>query len=184
MKAEDVGKKDADKGKKGPTTAEKTIEEVEEVEVVVDKLAKGRKIIKNRVIASVGLGLIPIPLVDVVGLTGVQLEMLSKLSRLYEIPFRKDVGKSIIASLIGSVLPVSVTPAVMSLLKAVPIIGQTTSVLTMSVLGGATTYAVGKVFVQHFEAGGTFLDFDPEAMRKYFAEQFEQGKKVASEMKK
>ena len=151
--------------------------------VETDKLEESKRIIKNRVIASAGLGLIPMPLVDVVGLTSIQLEMVSKLAKLYDVPFRRDVGKSIIASLVGGVLPVSMVPGTFSLLKAVPLIGWTTGAVTMSVLGGATTYAVGRVFVQHFEAGGNLLNFDPVAMKAYFAEQFAEGKKVASSAK-
>jgi lipoate-protein ligase A len=52
----------------------------------------------------------------------------------------------------------------------------------MSAIGGAATYAIGRVFIQHFESGGTFLDFNPEKVREYFKEQFERGKGVASEL--
>ena len=47
-------------------------------------------------------------------------------------------------------------------------------------VGGATTYAVGKVFIEHFESGGTFLDFDPEKMRDHFQELYEEGKQLAT----
>ena len=29
--------------------------------------------------------------------------------------------------------------------------------------------SVGRVFIQHFASGGTFLDFDPESVRKHFS---------------
>ena len=48
-------------------------------------------------------------------------------------------------------------------------------VLTAPVFTTASTYAVGKVFIQHFEAGGNVLNFDPEAMREHFKDEFEQG---------
>jgi len=32
----------------------------------------------------------------------------------------------------------------------------------MATLGGASTYAIGRVFKQHFEKGGTLEDFDPK----------------------
>lgn len=156
------------------------VEETEEAMVDIDRLAESRRIIKNRVIVSAGLGLVPVPLVDLVGLTTIQLEMLARLTKLYDVPFRKNVGKSLIAGLVGGVLPVSIMPGTFSLLKAVPLIGWATGAATMSILGGAATYAIGKVFVSHFEAGGTLLNFNPEAMKEYFAEQFEEGKKVAS----
>src|ERR1700731_528007 len=52
-------------------------------------------------------GLIPIPLVDIAAVGGVQLQMLRKLSEIYGVPFTENRGKSIIASLAGSLIPAS-----------------------------------------------------------------------------
>ena len=46
------------------------------------------------------------------------------------------------------------------------------------------TYALGKVFIQHFAAGGTFLSFDPEAVRDYFQTQLQEGGRVAEKWRK
>jgi hypothetical protein len=35
----------------------------------------------------------------------------------------------------------------------------------------------------HFESGGTFLDFSPGKVKKYYAEQFEKGKEFVSILK-
>ncbi len=51
-------------------------------------------------------------------------------------------------------------------------------------LSGASTYAIYKVFIQHFESGGTFLDLDPSKVKSYFSEQFTKGKAVAADLKK
>jgi hypothetical protein len=40
---------------------------------------------------------------------------------------------------------------------------------------------LGKVFIQHFESGGTFLTFDPMTVRAHFARLQEEGRKVAAE---
>jgi hypothetical protein len=50
----------------------------------------------------------------------------------------------------------------------------------MPTLAGASTYAVGRVFIQHFECGGTILSFDPEKVRAHFEKEFEEGKKVVA----
>lgn len=141
------------------------------------------KILRNHVLGSMGVGLIPIPLVDLVALTGVQLNMLRKLAKAYNIPFAQDKVKNLLASLIGGGIPVTFSNAVASLIKSVPVIGQTTGAVAMPILAGATTYAVGRVFVQHFASGGTFLNFDPEAVRDYYAAMFKEGEKVASGLK-
>jgi hypothetical protein len=50
--------------------------------------------------------------------------------------------------------------------------------LTLTVFAGAVTYAIGKVFEQHFESGGTFLDFKAEQYKTYFAQMYQEGKDV------
>ena len=139
--------------------------------------------IKKHVIVVMGASLVPIPLFDLVALTGVQLKMLHSLSKLYEVPFSKNLGKSLITSLLGGVMPTSAAITLSSLAKAVPGLGTATGMISVSLLGGATTYAIGSVFMQHFESGGTLLDFDPKKMREYFAEKLQEGKEVAAKLK-
>jgi hypothetical protein len=43
------------------------------------------------------------------------------------------------------------------------------------------TYAIGRVFVQHYEMGGTLLDFDPDKTKAFFAEQFRVGKEYVAQ---
>lgn len=165
-----------------------SVEAAEPVETSEGNPEQGRaerleKLANNHILASMGVGLIPIPLVDVVALTGIQIDMLKKLSAEYDVPFRQDVGKSIVTSLVGGLLPASLGGTIASLIKFVPVIGQTTGAVTMPVISGASTYAIYKVFVQHFESGGTFLDLDPSKVKAYFAEQFTRGKKVTADLK-
>jgi len=166
-----------------PAQATDTVE-TPEGNVDLGRAERLEKIAKNHILASMGVGLIPIPLVDMVALTGIQLDMIKKLSAEYDVPFRQDVGKSIITSLVGGLLPASLGGTIASLIKFVPIIGQTTGAVTMPVISGASTYAIYKVFIQHLESGGTFLDLDPAKVKAYFAEQFTQGKKVTADLTK
>lgn len=130
-------------------------------EEILEMDQRGRDTIGKYVLASMGAGLVPIPAVDLFAISAIQLKMVHSLANAYNVRFTKNIGKSLIGSLVGGALPVAYTPAIGSLFKLVPLIGQTTSAITMSILGGATTYALGKVFLQHFASGGTMLDFDP-----------------------
>lgn len=159
-------------------------EAAEDVDPAEGRTARLEKLAKNHVLASMGVGLIPFPLVDMVALFGIQLDLVKKLSGEYNVPFKQEIGKSIISSLAGGFLPASLGTAVSSIIKFIPIIGQTTGAVTMPVASGAATYAIYKVFVQHFESGGTFLDLDPAKVKSYFAEQFAKGKKVVDGLKK
>jgi hypothetical protein len=63
----------------------------------------------------------------------------------------------------------------------IPVVGTLLGGVAMPVLSGASTYAVGKVFIQHFASGGTFLTFDPAAVREYFMQELENGRLAAQE---
>jgi uncharacterized protein (DUF697 family) len=126
---------------------------------------------------SGGAGLIPIPLVDILAVGGVQLQMLRKLSEIYGVPFTDNTGKSVIASLAGSILPASAANSAAmsfgSLIKGIPIIGTTVGVITMPALSAGATYIIGKVFIQHFASGGTLLDFNAPDYREFIKAQKE-----------
>jgi uncharacterized protein (DUF697 family) len=112
-------------------------------------------------------GLIPVPVVDVFAVGGVQLQMLNKLSQLYNVPFAENRGKALIASLAGSWIPATSGIGAASALKVVPILGTLISGFVMPVLSAGATYAIGKAFIQHFESGGTLLDFNPPDYREF-----------------
>ena len=141
--------------------------------------------LRQYTLGAMAVGLVPIPVVDLAALIALQLKMLHSLAGVYGIEFKTDLGRSAIASLIGGAVPTSLSPAVAaSLAKFIPGVGQTLASGSASILNGAATYAVGKVFIQHFAAGGTFLSFDPEAVRDYFQTQLREGGRVAAEWRK
>ncbi len=139
-------------------------------------------IIRKRVYAAVGLGFVPVPLVDLAGLTAIQLEMVYALSKAYGVEFKKERVKSIISSLCGSVVTVAAVPMLASLFKCIPVIGTTAGAATLSITGGATTYALGWVFDRHFKKGGNLVNFDTDEAKSYFKTKMEEGKALVSKM--
>lgn len=131
-------------------------------------------IVKRHVPWAVGAGVIPVPGADLAALVAVQLTMLSKLAKHYEVPFCKDGTKSVVVALLGDVLGSTLSGGTVSLAKMVPVVGTIVGVIALPAFAGAVTYAVGRVFVSHFETGGTLLDLDPEALRAHFKTEFEQ----------
>jgi|SaaInl8_120m_RNA_FD_contig_21_1026234_length_971_multi_8_in_0_out_0_1 uncharacterized protein (DUF697 family) len=147
-----------------------------------DNLVLSKKIAKKHIISAMAVGLVPVPLVDVFGTAGIQLNMIRKISNVYGVSFSDDRGKAILSSLAGGILPISTASLTLSLLKFIPAVGHVTAGLAMPIISGATTYAVYKVFVMHYESGGTLLNFDSEKMKSYFSEQFEIGKGVVADL--
>lgn len=145
-----------------------------------DRLAEANSKVRAHALLAAGVGLVPLPMVDLVGMTAGQLNLLRVLGNLYGSEFKEDVVKKLVASLINGYVPLQFAMPLASALKAIPLIGQTAGSLSMSVIGGGLTYAIGKVFVQHFESGGTFLDFDPTSVRAYFRQHFMDGAKLAA----
>jgi uncharacterized protein (DUF697 family) len=144
-------------------------------------------IIKNHVIASLTLGLIPIPIFDIAALTASQMSLLRALSEHYDVPFENGNQKALLMSLVGGSLPVLSVLGLSSLTKFIPGIGTLAGSASLAISAGSMTYAVGKVFAMHFEAGGTFEDFEPSTAKEYFKREFESGKAmvktIQSEMK-
>jgi len=130
-----------------------------------DRILAANAIVRKYTYISAGVGVIPVPLIDLMALSGVQMCMIRNISALYNVAFKDDISKNIISSLVGSVAPVGVGSV---LIRAIPVI----NIITMPALSGASTYALGKVMIQHLESGGTFLDFDPASVRKHFKKEF------------
>lgn len=145
-----------------------------------DKGKHADSVIRNHVVWSMGAGLIPIAIADVFAVSAVQLDMIRQMSKIYGLDFKETEGKALITTLTGSTLARIGASAV----KLIPGIGSVLGGVSMSLMAGASTYALGEVFKTHFATGGTFLDFDPGRMRNFYKEKFEKGKKVAKEWKK
>lgn len=145
-----------------------------------DTVDSANSIIKNHMIWSMGAGFIPVPIADFFAVSAIQLDMIRQMCKLYDIDFKETEGKAIITALTGSGLARLGARAI----KVIPGIGSVLGGVTLAVLSGGSTYALGEVFKKHFETGGTFLDFDPSRLKAYYNEKFEKGKEMAREIKK
>jgi uncharacterized protein (DUF697 family) len=141
-----------------------------------ERIEKANALIRRYSYWSAGFGLIPLPVVDLAAITGTQIKMVHALSALYEREFSEDRVRAAIGALVGAAVPIAVGAGTVSALKFVPMLGQIAGTLALPALAMASTVAVGRVFVQHFEAGGTLLDFDPEKMKSYFEAEFNKAK--------
>jgi uncharacterized protein (DUF697 family) len=112
-------------------------------------------------------GLVPLPVVDVLAVGGLQVQIVRRLSQMYGVEFSANRGKALIAALAGCMIPATSGMGAASALKAVPILGLLASGFVMPVLSAGATFAIGKAFIQHFESGGTLLDFNPPDYRDF-----------------
>ena len=116
-------------------------------------------------------GLVPVPVLDAVAVGGLQIQMVRRISQIYDIDFSENRGKALIASLAGSMIPATSGIGAASVLKAIPVIGTIAGGFVMPALSAGATYAIGKAFIQHFATGGTLLDFNPPDYRQFIKAQ-------------
>ena len=158
------------------TTISGTLEQVQHK----DRTTHANNIVRNHTVISGALGVVPIPPLGVALTIANGLKMLHKLSTIYGIEFKKDVGKAAISSFLAGCGTFSISGRlVWGLSTIVPVAAPVIGVVTRPILGAALMYAVGHLFIQHFESGGTFLTFDPEKVRGHYAKLFEEGQEIA-----
>jgi uncharacterized protein (DUF697 family) len=143
-----------------------------------ERLRVANSIVRTHVLLAAGAGFLPGHGLDVAALSLAQMGQLQRLSRLYHIDFSDDLARKLVAVLLGGIVPLRMATSTASVLKMVPLLGQLAGSLSMAGLGGAVTYAIGQVFIQHFESGGTFLTFDVQQVRAYFEFQTRQRLRV------
>jgi uncharacterized protein (DUF697 family) len=131
------------------------------------------KLVDRFAIWSGVAGLVPLPVVDVLAVGGLQVQMLRRLSQIYGVDFSQNRGKSLIAALAGSMIPATSGMGAASALKTVPFLGMLAAAFVMPTLSAGATFAIGKAFIQHFESGGTLLDFNPPDYRDFVKAQKE-----------
>jgi uncharacterized protein (DUF697 family) len=146
----------------------------------MSKRIEADRIVKKHVIWAMGAGLIPIPVIDFTAVTAVQIDMLSQLAKLYEVEYVASSGKTFVAALTGTTF----ASIGASIVKAIPGIGTVLGGVSMSIMAGASTYAVAQVAIQHFESGGDFFNIDLGTAKKTYQEAYEEGKDYASTLEK
>lgn len=161
-------------------------EAVQETRSGESRTQKAQQLVRNHMLVAMGVGLIPIAVVDVAAVTGVQFKLIKSLAELYEpaVHFSDQKVYAAVGALTSGVgVSWAVRPTLLSALKLIPYVGTYAGMATLPLVAGASTYALGKVFITHFEAGGTLLSFEPEKMKAYYKKFYTEGQEVAAAAK-
>jgi uncharacterized protein (DUF697 family) len=181
--AKSVAKPEA-KADEGPLNAERLIEEVElrpaqpgltDARVVpgTSRAERASAIVRLHIPWAVGAGAVPMPGIDLALISAVQIRMLARLCAMYGLPFREELGRSAVGSLLAGLTQYTVSGHLAAAaLRFIPIAGPLLGIAVMPAFAAAATFALGKVFITHFESGGTFLQFDPKKVEAHFRAEF------------
>ena len=134
----------------------------------VDTALRRRKavaIVERHANLSVAGGMIPVPILNVAGITAIMVHMVGRLSRLYGVPFERNRARATVIGLMGGVLPTGLASAAASakiqLVPGANVVGLVVS----SVTAGACARSLGALFIDHFETGATLADFPKRILR-------------------
>lgn len=126
-----------------------------------ERKARARELVKRFSLWAGAAGLLPVPVVDLAAVGAVQIQMLRRISQIYDVPFSENRGKALIASFAGTMIPASTGIGMASIIKSVPIAGTAIGAVATPALSVGATYVIGMAFIEHFASGGTLLDFEP-----------------------
>jgi uncharacterized protein (DUF697 family) len=125
----------------------------------VGRRARALAIVNRHAAYSAIGGIVPLPLLNLAGVTTIIVRMVKVLSDHYRVPFERDRARAIVVGLIGGVMPtgaaVVATSALSTILPPVVFTGMAISCATAATF----TRGVGRIFVEHFESGATLSDF-------------------------
>jgi uncharacterized protein (DUF697 family) len=128
-----------------------------------DRAVAAGRIVDRYAKYSAAAGLVPVPVVDVAAIAAVQTAMLSALTAHYQVPYEPDRGKMLVATMMGGLMPALAGHQVLK------VAGPLAGMIGVAGLAMTATAAVGRLFIGHFESGGTLLDFDAERSRQQLA---------------
>ena len=126
-------------------------------------------------------GFIPLEFVDTAAISGVQLKLTYDLCKIYDVPFKKESALAIIGALVGgSITTIASQRLGVSLVNKIPYVGSILSGITQPAMAYGSTYALGLVFISHFEREGTLHNFNLESAKTLFEEQVQKAKTSSS----
>lgn len=119
--------------------------------------ARADALIADHVASSAAAAAIPIPLVDLVAVTAVQLSLLRKLGRLYGARVGVGAQGAVAVGLLGAALPRLAASA----LKILPGVGWVGGAFAQAALSGAATWALANALLEQLETP----ELEPETIR-------------------
>jgi uncharacterized protein (DUF697 family) len=141
----------------------------------MNRTGKAKQIVRQYTVWAAGGGLLPMPLVNIATVTGLQVSMLERLSKLYDADYSRSTAQMFVSALTGTTV-LSMGYRASTALRFVPGIGTVIGSAAMGTLAGASTYAIGQATIKSLETSGDLLHVDIDQARDAFDEAFKRGR--------
>ncbi len=130
-------------------------------------LLKAKQAVRDHALLSGGAMVIPIPLLDMAAEAAIQVRMVKRLAEIYGVDFGEERAKTLVVAALGGF---SAGWAAGSLLRYASFATYFTNFWPSAALSAAITYAIGQVFIHHFDKGGGLHDLTPETAARFLRE--------------
>lgn len=134
------------------------------------------KLIRHSVYGAMGVGIVPLHWFQFASVAAVQLNLVRQLSNLYGVAFKEGIARKIIASVAGAGTSTLAAPLLRTAVASIPLVGLPLAVGAQPLMNGLTTYAVGRMFVTHFERGGSFVNANVDEMKQDFGAAYQRSR--------
>lgn len=123
-------------------------------------LLKAKQAVRDHALLSGGAMVIPVPLLDMAAEAAIQVRMVKRLAEIYGVDFGEERAKTLVVAALGGF---SAGWAAAGLLRYASFAMYFANFWPSAILSAAITYAIGQVFIHHFDKGGSLQDLSPEA---------------------
>ncbi|MEI7567975.1 MAG: DUF697 domain-containing protein [Alcaligenaceae bacterium] len=152
---------------------------VEVADPRADRLDAANKLIASARNWSFAAALVPVPYLDLALLASLQTKLIVNLASLYDQKLFKQAVTSLITLLIGTLAPAGASRLTSSvLIKFLPGMGSAIGAVSLATFGASATCAIGKVFVKHFENGGSISTFSAKDVQEDLKKEFASASKI------
>ncbi|HWL14840.1 MAG TPA: DUF697 domain-containing protein [Opitutus sp.] len=134
-------------------------------------------IVREHAALAMVASMVPVPFAEFAAVSAVHLRMIEDLSREYGVDFRPQRARALVTALLSGYASYSLDSFLVgSLAKFIPGLGSAVALITLPSITAALTYALGRIFIGHFERGGSLIDFDSARLQQGFLHEVERSR--------
>jgi uncharacterized protein (DUF697 family) len=122
-----------------------------EVRKSITRRPKCQAIINRYALISGGVGLLPMPMLDVAALTGLQIKMIDSLAEQFGKNYTEEEARHTLTALVGGVMTPIAAPTVAGAAKFVPLVGSIFGAVAFPAAAAASTRLVGRLALERLE---------------------------------
>lgn len=131
--------------------------------------AGAKRIVRRYVLMSAAAGCLNVAVLDAATLGAVHVALIKELTEYYGAEFSQHIARNILIAILAGIVPGSIGSIIgRKVLRALPLAMHGAGLAMMSASSAAVSYALGMVFIRHFEAGGTLDSFDVKNLHRMF----------------